>query len=76
MNDVQERITRLIDKGWTKAALADELGMGWMGLHQWTTGERNPANPKLVLAALDSLLARKRVPKKRRYPKGSRAKES
>ena len=73
MNDVQERLGRLLDKRWTKSALADEVGMGWMGLHHWVKGERYPANRKLVLVALDGLLHRELIPKQRRRAKGSRS---
>ena len=54
------------------ASLADELGMSRRGIGGWQSGERAPENAKAVLMALDALLKRKRVPKQRRYAKGSR----
>ena len=72
MNEVQEKIQELRDKGWTVAALADELGVRSMTLHRWVSGNRHPTNVKLLTMGLDNLLKRKRIPKKRRYTPGSR----
>ena len=67
MNDVQESISELRLKGWTIAAIADELGMARISVAQWVEGRRYPANGKLVREALSRLLNRKRIPKKKRY---------
>ena len=72
MNDVQVRLEQLEDRGWTQAAIADEVGVSWQGLRYWRTGDRYPGNAKAVLVVLDALFKRKRVPKQRRYVKGSR----
>ena len=69
MNDVQERISILIDSGWTQQAIADELGVSWNGLRYWQRGERYPNNVKGILTLLDNLLQKKAPPKKR-YPQG------
>ena len=66
-NEVQERIAVLQDRGWTIAAIADELGVTTNAVVKWKAGQRQPANVRTVLAFLDSLAGRKRVPKKRRY---------
>jgi ribosome-binding protein aMBF1 (putative translation factor) len=71
-NPVQTKLVILQDKGWTLAALADELEQKVNTLEKWKAGDRNPANEKSVLAMLEKLEARKRIPKKRRYKKGSR----
>lgn len=71
-NPVQVALAVLQEKGWTLAALADELDQKVNTLEKWKAGDRNPANEKAVLAMLDQLAKRKRIPKKRRYPKGSR----
>jgi transcriptional regulator with XRE-family HTH domain len=71
-NPIQIRLSILQKKGWTLAALADELEQTVNTLEKWKAGQRNPANEKAVLAMLDSLEKRKRIPKKRRYAKGSR----
>lgn len=76
MNDVQERIKALRDKGWTLAAMSDELSVSRRGIASWQSGERYPEHVSLVLAALDSLLQRKRIPKQRRYAPGSRKRGS
>ena len=76
MNEVQERIRLLREKGWTLAALADELGVTRRGIAGWQSGERYPENVKGVLVLMDAVMERKRIPKKRRYAKGSRSKGS
>ena len=69
---VQIKLATLQKKGWTLAALADELGQKVNTLEKWKAGQRNPANQKAVLAMLEQLERRKRIPKQRRYAKGSR----
>ena len=72
MNDVQEKLAELQGKGWTLAAIADELEITVSAVEKWKAGSRYPDTPKPVMVVLDSLLRRKRIPKKRRYVKGSR----
>ena len=72
MSGVQERIAQLQEKGWTLAAVADEVGVTVNAVEKWKAGQRQPANEKAILALMDSLLERKRIPKQRRYAKGSR----
>ena len=67
MTDVRVRLAELMGKGWTLAAIADEVGVTWRTMKRWETGETYPDTPKPILAALAVLLARKRIPKKRRY---------
>ena len=55
MDDVREAVHSLRAKGWTIAALADELGVGRVAVERWTAGSARPANVKLVIAALRSL---------------------
>ena len=74
MNDVQTKIAELQEKGWTLAALADELGVTVNAVEKWKAGDRQPSNAKAILMLLEQLLKRKRVPKKRRYTKNSRNK--
>lgn len=71
-NPVQIRLAVLQEKGWTLAALADEIEQKVNTLEKWKAGQRNPANEKAVLVMLGRLEKRKRIPKKRRYAKGSR----
>jgi len=72
MNEiVQAKIAQLQDKGWTLAALADELDVTPNAVEKWKSGDRSPSNTKAVLTLIDQLAKRKRIPKKRRYNKGS-----
>ena len=68
MGAVQELIGELRSKGWSKAALADELGVTWFTVTRWERG-RVPANEVGVRMVLGQLLQRRRVPKRRRYTK-------
>jgi transcriptional regulator with XRE-family HTH domain len=73
MNDeIQSRIAQLVSRGWTLAAIADELGVTSDTVEHWKAGRRNPTNAKAVLAMLDKVSEKKRIPKQRRYAKGSR----
>ena len=65
--DVQEMITELRGKGWTVAALADELGVDYDTVGRWQRGTRSPANAVGVRVVLGQLLKRQRIPKRRRY---------
>ena len=65
--EVQGRLAVLQDKGWTLAAIADELGVTSNAVEKWKSGQRHPSNVRTVVAFLDALASRKRVPKKRRY---------
>lgn len=67
MNEVQIKIAELQQKGWTLAALADELGVTVNAVEKWKNGDRYPRNAKAVLVLLNQLATRKRIPKKRRY---------
>jgi len=73
MNDIQEKLNELQEKGWTVAALAEELGQARVTLDKWRYGERYPANAKAIMAMLDGISTKKRIPKQRRYTKGSKA---
>lgn len=74
MNDseVQLKIAELKEKGWTLAAIADELGVTSDTIEFWNAGKRNPTNAKAVLAMLAKVSEKKRIPKRRRYAKGIR----
>ena len=71
-NEIQSRIAQLVERGWTLAAIADELGVKPDTVENWRAGRRNPTNAKAILAMLDKVLKKKRIPKKRRYAEGSR----
>ena len=71
-NEIRSRLAQLAEKGWTLAAIADELGVTSDTVELWRAGKRNPTNAKAVLAMLDKVLKKKRIPKQKRYAKGSR----
>ena len=72
-SEIQSLIAQLVEKGWTLASIADELGVKSDTVENWNAGRRNATNAKAILAMLDKLLKKKRIPKKRRYAKGSRS---
>jgi len=69
MNEVQQRLAGLQKKGWTLAAIADELGVTVNAVEKWKAGQRQPSNAKGVYRILDHLMDRNQVPKRRRYKK-------
>jgi transcriptional regulator with XRE-family HTH domain len=69
MNDIQSRLAELQEKGWTLAAIADELEVTVNAVEKWKAGNRYPSNAKAVLTLLDQLALRKDIPKQRRYNK-------
>ena len=71
MNEVQDRLLALKEKGWTMAAISDELGVSNMTVFTWSKGTRNAENARSVLFKLDSMLVRKRVPKRKRRGLGA-----
>lgn len=73
MNAVQEKLAVLQRKGWTLAAIADEVGVTYNAVVKWKAGDRTPSNEKLLLEHLDRLFEQKQVPKQRRYHKGMRS---
>lgn len=74
-NEIQLRIAKLAEKGWTLAAIADELGVTSDTVELWKAGKRNPTNVRGILLMLDRVSEMKRIPKKKRYAPGSRKKE-
>jgi lambda repressor-like predicted transcriptional regulator len=70
--DVQAKLAELKGKGWTLANIARELELSPVTVESWNTGIRSPANLQPVLASLDQLLKRRRIPKKKIYAKGQR----
>jgi ribosome-binding protein aMBF1 (putative translation factor) len=69
MNEIQRVIAALEEKGWTLAALADELEVAHNTVEKWKAGDRQPANSKAIFVMMDAISRRKRIPKKRRYKK-------
>ena len=67
MNDIQIKIKELQEKGWTLAALADELEVTVNAVEKWKAGDREPHQAKSIFMHLGKLSDRKRIPKKKRY---------
>ena len=65
-NEIQTRLLELKDKGWTMAAISDELGVTHMTVYRWQKGMRKAENSRSVLHMLDTLMKRRKVPKRRR----------
>lgn len=71
-SEVQARLADLQQRGWTLASIARALGQATVTVESWNAGTRSPANLQSVLASLDNLTRRKRIPPKKVYVKGSR----
>lgn len=67
MNEVQQKIDELEKKGWTLAAIARSLSVTTNAVEKWKAGDRYPHTAALVIDALDQLLKRKRIPKRKQY---------
>ena len=76
MDDVQVVVRALVDRGWSLAAIADELGVHAETVMRWKAGSHQPTNTKPVILVLEGLLKRQRVPKRKRYTKSPPARES
>ena len=74
LNAVQLLIEQLEEKGWSLVAIADshDLRVHRNTVGMWKSGTRYPRPDQPVLDALDRLLKRNRIPKMKRYQKGSR----
>jgi len=68
----QIKIADIQEKGWTLAALADELEISLSALEKWKAGATYPRNSKAVMLLLERIEHRNRIPKRRRYKPGRR----
>lgn len=71
-DEVQTKLAELQQKGWTLVNIARELGQSDVTVESWNAGTRSPGNLQSVLAFLDKLAKRKRIPKKKIYIKKAR----
>ena len=76
LNAVQILIAQLERKGWSLVAIADsdDLKVHRNTVGMWKAGRRYPKPDTPILDVLNRLLKRNRIPKKKRYTKGSRGK--
>jgi hypothetical protein len=58
MNDVQQTLMQLRNRGWTLAAIGRELNIPANTLRKWSAGLRYPANSSAVKASLLALSLR------------------
>ena len=65
MNDIQELIRQLRERGWSVPAISKEICVAGNTVDRWCHGTRYPANAACVKASLTQLLQRQ-VPKRRR----------
>jgi len=75
LNTVQSLIKQLEEKGWSLVSIADsdELKVHRNTIGGWKAGTKYPKPDTPVIDALNRLIKRNRIPKKRRYSKGSRS---
>ncbi len=66
MKELMRLIEDLEGRGWSDAALSEELHVAQNTIYRWKSGNRYPSNPELYAEKLRQLLTRKRVPKRRR----------
>ena len=76
MNDVQIKLLELKDRGWTMRAIADELAVSHITVYRWQKGMRKAENSSSVLYMLDTLIKRKRIPKRKRRGSNSSLRNS
>ena len=58
-------IDRLRAKGWTLSAIARQLGGPGNTVNKWWLGDREPVYAEFILAALEKLEKRKRIPERK-----------
>lgn len=71
MNDVQELLAELEDKGWTLTAIADEFEISRNAVDSWRSGKHLPRQSVIVNRKLERLLGRRWIPKRRRMVRKS-----
>ena len=76
MNDVQIKLLELKDRGWTMRAIADELAVSHITVYRWQKGIRKAENSRSVVHMLDTLIKRKRIPKRKRRGSNSSLRNS
>jgi transcriptional regulator with XRE-family HTH domain len=69
MNDVQQALINLLERGWSIAAIADEMGTHRETVSRWKHGHTYPAPARPVVLALEGISRRGWVPKRKRYNK-------
>jgi len=72
--ELRAKLANLLEKGWTRASIARAINQASGTVEAWNRGIRSPANLHSVIVRFGELEKRKRIPKKKYYPKGSRRK--
>ena len=65
METILQALRELKERGWTLAAVADEIGVARYTVDRWRKGIAKPANPRGTVLLLKQLLQRKVIPKQR-----------
>lgn len=73
-DEIRAKLDELQGKGWTLANIAREIGQAKRTVESWNQDKRSPANLQSVIASLDILAKRKRIPPRKVYQPGSRKK--
>jgi transcriptional regulator with XRE-family HTH domain len=69
MTEIQDLLTQLRAKGWSIAAIADDLKVNYYTIYRWEQGLTSPSNPAPVCRMLAEMLQQEAIPKKRRFKK-------
>ena len=65
MNEIQQLLADLKEKGWSLVAIADEIGEMWLTVYRWQQGKAYPGPGQGVPSRLDELLSREVISKPR-----------
>ena len=69
MANVNEQLVVLLEKGWTVASIADAIDVPRNTVERWKRRVHQPFHAQAISLALEQLLRRKRIPKRKRYTK-------
>jgi transcriptional regulator with XRE-family HTH domain len=67
MDDVQGQLAKLSERGWTISSIAEAIDVPRNTVERWKRGVHQPAHAQAVGLALQQLIQRKRIPKRKRY---------
>jgi transcriptional regulator with XRE-family HTH domain len=72
MTEIQALLAALQERGWTKTAIAKELGVAYTTVYKWEKGIHPPNHPEAVREALENRLKQRIIPKQRSIAKRRR----
>src|SRR5919106_56512 len=68
MEELKRLLSELMTRGWTYAAMADELGIRWDSVRSWHLGTHSPRASHAIMLTLQGLKEREPPPKRRYGP--------